>query len=139
MALRQGRSCRIVLCADGTGRTTVERDPRREQRSSLAFRSAVVSAAGPLAELKYCREMGFPSPDDDCFAGDRANMKRAVAAIAMDHAYTTVCERARRELERPEVWRAVLRLASYLERQWNDRDEVTVSADDVARAGDVPS
>jgi hypothetical protein len=104
---------------------TTERYRKPSQRQLLEhWRSrAFVSAAGAVAESKYCREMGWPDRSEDCSTVDRANIDRAAEMVVPGNAVGyrgVVLERARREFERPAVWPATLALADELDGLWPD-------------------
>jgi hypothetical protein len=118
-------SIRLTVALDDRGRTSfgglvTTATPRRRERSSPFFRHALVAAAGPIGEAKYCREMRWPRPDDDCMAADLANVKADVARIDLDRAYSVILDRARRILDEPDVWRGVIALADALDAVWPD-------------------
>ena len=80
---------------------------------SLDADFAFVAAAGIAAERRFCRWMGWPEPsaDDGAFAGDNANIERALEFVSPADADRAVA-RVGRELD--WVWEAVLALVDAL-------------------------
>ncbi len=114
----------IQRCHDGLFNFMGETSGRYPRRidADLAF----VALAGIGAEERYCREMGWerPSADDVAFAGDNANVARALALAAprenAEALGDVISARVRDELS--AAWPAVLALAGALDAYWPDAE-----------------
>jgi hypothetical protein len=92
------------------------------------FDKAVVSAAGGLAERKYCRKIGVIDESESTSSVDRGHIdeigERFAKFWTADEWRRLVFNRAQELLDEPDIWRAVRALGDALKYFWREPEGV---------------
>jgi hypothetical protein len=105
---------RLAIKRDADGRVRFFGVTSENLAPKAAADRAFVAMGGIVAELKYCQQMGWPTPPLEVFAVDR----KSVEAVVKPGAIKAFADRVRGELEKSEVWSAVMALADALALCW---------------------